>query len=123
MQKCYNADMYSKDFRKAALEYMDKGHTKEELYETFGIYPSRITAWRKLLKETGDLAPQYVETRSSKIDMKKLEQALERKPDATLEELAKPFGCTESAVYYALKRLKITVKKNKLDMKNSAYTK
>ena len=115
--------MYSKDYRKAALEYMEKGHTKEELYETFGIYPSRITAWRKLLKETGDLTPQYRETRSSKIDMKKLEQALERKPDATLEELAKPFGCTESAVYYALKRLKITVKKNSLDMKNNAYTK
>jgi len=102
---------YSIDFRKKAIEFMDKGHTKEELHEAFGIYPSRITAWRKLLKETGELKPQYRETRKRKIDLKELEQALERKPDATLAELAKLFDCTESAVHYALARLKITLKK------------
>lgn len=109
---------YSVDFRKKAIEYMDKGHTKEELYEAFGIYPSRISEWRRLLKETGDLKPQYRETRLSKIDLAKLEQALERKPDATLAELAKPFGCTEQAVHYALERLKITLKKSNLHTKN-----
>ena len=98
---------------------MEKGHTKEELYEAFGIYPSRITAWRKLQKETGSLEPQYRETRSRKIDLKKLEQAVERKPDAQLSELAKIFDCTETAVFYALKKLKITVKKNNLFMKNN----
>ena len=104
--------MYSIDFRKKAIEYMDKGHTKEELYEAFGIYPSRITAWRRLLKESGELKPKYRKTRKRKIDLKKLEAALERKPDAYLSELAKPFDCTETAVYYALKKIKATVKKN-----------
>ena len=102
---------YSIDFRMKAIEYMDKGHTKEELYEAFGIYPSRIFEWRKLQKETGELKAQYRKTRSSKINLNELEKALERKPDATLAELAKPFGCTEQAVHYALERLKITVKK------------
>ena len=105
---------YSIDFRKKAIEFMDKGHTKEELYEAFGIYPSRITEWRKLLRETGELNPQYREMRSRKIDLKELEQALERKPDATLAELGKLFGCTESGVHYALKRMKITLKKRPL---------
>jgi transposase len=105
---------YSVDLREKAIEYMDKGHTKEELYEAFGIYPSRVNAWRRLLKETGQLKPQYRETRSSKIDMKELERAVERKPDATLAELAKLFSCTEQAIHYALKRLKITVKKSSL---------
>jgi len=102
---------YSVDFRKAAIEYMDKGHTAGELYEAFGIYPSRVRKWRRLLAETGSLEPQYKETRESKIDMKELASALERNPDATLEELGKPFKVTESAVHYALERLKITVKK------------
>ena len=109
---------YSIDFREKAIEYMDKGHTKEELYEAFGIYPSRITEWRKLLRETGELNPQYRKTRSRKINLKELEQALERKPDATLAELAEPFGCTEQAVHYALKRLRITFKKNSSHTKN-----
>jgi transposase len=104
--------MYSIDFRKKAMEYWGKGHTKEELYEVFGIYPSRITAWRKLLRETGRLKAQYKETRESKIDMEKLTGAVERKPDATLGELAKIFRCTESAIFYALKRGKLTLKKN-----------
>jgi transposase len=105
---------YSEDFRKRALEYMDEGHTYDELYEAFKIYPSRISQWRKLQKETGGLKPQYRETRSSKIDMKKLEQALERKPDAHLSELAAIFDCTGQAIFYALKRMKVTVKKNSI---------
>ena len=105
---------YSEDFRKRALEYMDEGHTYDELYEAFKIYPSRISAWRKLQKETGGLKPQYRETRSSKIDMEKLKQALERKPDAYLSELAALFGCSDQAIFYALKRLKVTVKKNSI---------
>ena len=105
---------YSEDYRKRALEYMDEGHTYEELYEAFKIYPSRISQWRKLQEKTGGLKPQYRETRSGKIDMKRLEQELERKPDAYLSELAAIFGCTDQAIFYALKRLKITVKKNSI---------
>jgi transposase len=114
---------YSKDFRKRAVEYMNKGHTKEELYETFGIYPSRITAWRKLLRETGSLKPQYRKTRKRKIDLQKLAEAIERKPDAYLSEIAALFDCTEPAVFYALKKLKITGKKNSSHTKKSPNSK
>ena len=71
---------YSIDFRRAAIEYMEKGHSKEELKEAFGIYPSRINEWKKLQKETGSLKAQYLETRKSKIDMEELTKAVERKP-------------------------------------------
>ena len=102
---------YSIDYRKRAIEYMDEGHTEKELRTTFKIDPSTVRDWRKLLKETGTLKPQYRETRKRKIDSKKLEQALEKKPDATLPELAKQFNCTKQAIDAALKRLKITRKK------------
>jgi transposase len=114
---------YSKDFRKAAIEYWSKGHSKEELYEAFGIYPSRITAWRKLLKETGSLEPQYKETRERKIDLTELTAALERRPDATLGELARLFDCTESAIFYALKRAKLTLKKSNSDTQSNVLLK
>ncbi len=105
---------YSVDFRKRAIEYIDEGHTYKELYEAFKIYPSAIASWRKLLDGTGSLEPQYDQRDSTrKIDMSKLEQAVKEKPDAYLEELAAQFGCTKQAVFYALKRLELTYKKNK----------
>lgn len=105
---------YSVDFRRKAIEFMDKGHTGKELKEVFGIYPSEIAKWRKLLAETGSLEPQYKETRAGKIDMSKLQKAVEERPDAYLSELAKQFDCTKQAIYYALKRLRITRKKRHL---------
>ena len=114
---------YSKDYRKAAIDYWEKGHSKEELYEAFVIYPSRINDWKKLLKETGSLEPQYKETRKSKIDMEELTKAVERKPDATLAELAKLFGCTDSGICHALKRAKLPLKKNSSHTQNSVRLK
>jgi len=102
---------YSKDFRERALAYMDEGHTYKELYEAFKIHPSAIESWRKLLAETGSLEPQYRKTRKRKIDLEKLQQAIEEKPDAYLSELAKPFNCTPQAVFYALEKIDVTVKK------------
>jgi len=110
---------YSKDFRERALAYVDEGHTYKELYKAFKIYPSTIEDWRKLLAETGSLTPQYKKTRKRKIDLEKLQQALEEKPDAYLSELAKPFNCTEQAVFYALEKLDITLKKNPIPTKKS----
>jgi transposase len=104
---------YSVDFRKRAIEFMDEGHTAKELYTAFRIYPSEINKWRKLLDRTGSLKPQYPKTRKGKIDIKKLEQELERKPDLTLPELAKLFNCTKQSVDAALKKAKITRKKRR----------
>jgi transposase len=103
---------YSIDFRKRAIAFVDEGHTGKQLYEAFKIYPSQVSRWRKLHEETGSLEPKYRKTRKRKIDLQKLQQAIERKPDAYLSELAKQFDCTESAIHYALKRLKITLKKD-----------
>jgi transposase len=103
---------YSKDFRKRAIEYIEEGHTGKELYEAFKIYPSEVNKWKKLLKEKGSLEPQYKKTRVGKIDAEKLAVAAEEKPEAYLREHAKAFKCTKQAVHYALKRLRVSNKKN-----------
>jgi transposase len=72
-----------------------------------------------LLEETGSLKPRYKRTRKRKIDLEKLQKTVEEKPDSYLFELAKPFDCTEQAVFYALKKLKITVKKNDIHMRRN----
>lgn len=100
---------------------MDEGHTYRELYEAFKIHPSNIEAWRKLLAETGSLEPKYRERKSSgKIDMERLQRAVEEKPDAYLRELALEFGCSKQAVFYALKKLKLTYKKKHSPIRKSA---
>jgi len=90
---------------------MNEGHSQKELYEAFKIYPSTLNDWRKLLAETGSLEPQYAKEKKGKIDLKKLEAELERKPDLTLPELAKIFGCKKQSIHAALKKVKITRKK------------
>ena len=90
---------------------MDEGHSQKELYEAFKIYPSTVNKWRKLLAKTGNLNPQYPKRRKGKIDLKKLEQEIERKPDITLSELALIFNCKKQSVHAAEKKLKITYKK------------
>jgi transposase len=110
---------YSVDFRKRAVEFMDEGHTGKELYAAFKIYPSEVNKWRKLQEETGSLEPKYPKSRKGKIVIEELEKAVEKKPDAHLSELAKPFNCTKQAVFYALEKLKVKCKKNSLHMKKS----
>lgn len=102
---------YSEDYRKRAIEYYET-HTQKELYEAFKIYASEVNKWKILLAETGSLKPNYPKTREKKIDMKKLAMAVEEKPGAYLREHAVAFGCTKQAVHYAMKKLKVTNKKN-----------
>ncbi len=109
---------YSVDYREAAIAYWRAGHSKEELYEAFKIYPSRVYEWMRLEERTGTLKPSYPKRRKRKIDLEELRRAVERKPDAYLAELAKQFNCTEQAVFYALKKVDITTKKKSTLIRN-----
>ncbi|MDR2476994.1 MAG: transposase [Treponema sp.] len=65
------------------------------------------------------LASGYYQTtikreRVRKIDKAVLRQAVADWPDAFLKEYAEQFGCTATAVFYALEKLDITRKKNRL---------
>lgn len=102
---------YSEDYRRRAIEYYET-HTQKELYEAFKIYASEVNKWNKLLTETGSLEPKYPKMRTKKIDLEKLAMAVEEKPGAYLREHALAFGCTKQAVHYAMKKLKLSNKKN-----------
>jgi transposase len=63
-------------------------------------------------------------TCEKKINKEALRRAVKERPDSELSELAEPFGCTHQAVFYALKRMGITLKKRhshtRKNQKNSA---
>ena len=109
---------YSIDYRRRAVEYKDSGHTFEELREAFKIPCITYYDWMEKL-ENGYYERDAKRERRRKIDRERLRRAAAENPDACLYELAQQFGCTPQAVFYMLKKMKITLKKRLLPMRKS----
>ncbi len=99
---------YSLDFRKQVFKVKEKNNfTFEETSKHFGITIRSLFRWSKRLE------PKLKRDKpASKVDMKRLEKDVKKHPDSYQYERAEKFGVTQSAIYYALKRLGISVKKN-----------
>lgn len=103
---------YSIDLRTRALDYLEKGGSKEEASRIFGVTIRTLFNWIKRKKIDG-LAPQKrKERRPHKIENEKLKAYLQEHPDAYLREIAQSLGAALTTVFYACKRLKINLKKN-----------
>ena len=103
---------YDVNFRRRALEYWNDGHSKAATAKVFGIGTSTLQQWKSQLNETGKLEPKKRRETWRKIDPEKLKEYLKSHPDAYLKEMAEEFDCSEVAIFKALKRLKISRKKN-----------
>ena len=108
---CYTVSMsYDVKFREKALAYLRAGHSYQETSSVFGISPNTLNAWDKQEKRTGTLERKY-RSYSTKVTEESLQAYLADKPDAYQHEMARHFGCAQSTIGSALKRLKITRKK------------
>ena len=94
------------------MDFIEEGHTVQEAHEIFKVGTTTLKEWKKLLKEQGTLEKRPLERKHKKICLAKLKAYMNENPDSYLRETAKEFDCTEQAIFYALKRLKITRKKN-----------
>ena len=103
---------YSIDYRKRTIEYRQAGHTLEETHQIFKVSKTTIREWEKQLKETGNLEKKELHRGSRKIDPEELKAYVAEHPDAYQSEMAEVFQCSESGIRYALKRHKITRKKD-----------
>ena len=109
---------YSKDFIERAVAYRREGHTFEQLREAFGIPSATYYDWERKL-ENGHFDVKVKRERKRKIDKEALKRSVMEKPDAFLSEYAEEFGCTPTALFYALEKLNISRKKSPLPiMKN-----
>ena len=109
---------YSMDYKKRAVAYKQEGHTFQQLREAFGIPSETYYQWEQKLR-SGYYETPIKRERKRKIDKEALRQAVADKPDAFLKEYAEQFGCTPTAVFYALEKLDITRKKRLSPITNS----
>jgi transposase len=101
---------YSVDFRKKVLEHLETS-TIHRTAEVFKIARSAISAWKKLLKDTGSLKPAPLVRKPRKLDHEKLIEYVKAHPDAYLREIAAEFGVVIETVRKALIKLGYTQKK------------
>ena len=104
---------YSYDLRIKALDFIEKGGSKVKASRVFGVTVQTLINWSKR-KRSGNLTPNRKrETKPRKLEAEKLRTYIEKYPDQYLREIAEEFGVTPTAVFYACKRLKITLKKRR----------
>ena len=102
---------YDIKFRKRTIEYLESGHTYRETAEIFGISPNTLATWVKKQKERGTLEDPPKKRKPRKIDHQKLQEYLEKHPDAYQSEIAEYFQCKQASVSNYLKRRGYTRKK------------
>ncbi len=102
--------VYSIDLRQRALNYIANGGSRLEASKIFGVTVPTLGNWLSRQRQQ-DLAPKINGSKPSKIDSEKLKKYIEEHPDSYLREIAEKFNSTLQAVFYACKRLKITLKK------------
>lgn len=101
---------YSIDFRRKVLEIKERDSLSiEETAHRFGISESSVFRWSKRLEPCRTRNKE-----ATKINMAALALDVEDKPDSCQQERADRFGCSQRGICEALKRLKITRKKNVL---------
>ena len=103
---------YDIKYRQRALSYLSEGNGYRKTAAVFKVSTSTLQMWKSQLNETGTLAPKKRKETWRKIDPVKLRKYVEEHPDAYQHEIAAAFGVRLYAIQKALKRLKITRKKN-----------
>ena len=103
---------YSLDLKKRVLSFIEEGHSKVDASKLFPVSKRSVFLWAKEKKEQGDLKLKVRDRKPYKIDDERLIEYIQKNPDHYLREIADFFQVSISAVFYALRRLKRTYKKN-----------
>lgn len=103
---------HSKDLRARAIKYVEQGGSIKEACRIFEMSRSSFQRWRSIKAKTGTLSPKSRIKSPYKIDNELLKIYINEHPDAYLNEIASHFEVTIPCISIALKRLKITRKKN-----------
>ena len=94
------------------MEYWNDGHSKRATAAVFKVSTFTLQQWKNRLNETGNLEAKKRRETWKKIEPAKLKEYIEQHPDAFLKEIGDAFGCSDVAILKALKRLRISRKKN-----------
>ena len=99
---------YSLDFRQRVLKIKaEEELSMSEVANRFGVGVASVMRWSKVIEQK--LTRQRP---AIKLDMEALKKDVELHPDAYLKERASRFNVTHMSIWFALKRLNVTCKKN-----------
>jgi transposase len=107
---------YSMDLRQRVAQAVDQQEgSLRQLARRFCVSLSFITRLLALRRQTGSLTPRPHQGGPPPLldgeQRQRLRQLLREQPDALLDELAQPLGCSRMTVWRALRKFKITRKK------------
>lgn len=100
----------SNDLRKRVIEFCKKGGTQTEAAQRFQVSRKSIYIW--LQSKTPYTSKIPGPRKPHKLDWEALRRYAEKNDDAFLKEMAEEFKVGITAVWYALKKMKISRKKN-----------
>ena len=99
---------YSLDFRQRVFKLKtSRSLTYRETSELFGLNIRTLFRWKKNMQPKGTRNKP-----ATKVDMEALKQDVIHNPDRYQYERAQDLGVSKSAIFYALKRLGMSYKKN-----------
>ena len=98
---------YSLDLREKVMDYIENGDSVTKAAKVFGIGRASIYRWL----ERKELAATKVEHRQRLLDRRELLKDIQENPEARLKQRAEKFGVSITAIFKALKKMKITRKK------------
>lgn len=99
---------YSLDLRQRVVKFVENGGSKAEASRRYEVSRWCVQDWC----QRPNLAPKKVKRRSRKLDWEALRRDVQENPDALLRERAEHFGVHINAIWYALKEMEQTYKKN-----------
>jgi transposase len=103
--------MHKLEVRKVVIDLLEKKHKSvKEVGDLINISSRSIFRWKALAKK-GSLQPRTNGPRRRKLDPEALRVYILKNPDHILNTMAEHFKVGKSAIWYCLKRMKITLKK------------
>lgn len=103
---------YSVDLRKRVLDFIESGGSKVEASHLFKVSLKSVFNWVRQKRREGNLEVKIRALGGYKINEDQLRAYVEQHPDHYLREIASALGFSTSGIKSALKRLKISYKKN-----------
>lgn len=101
---------YSSDLRKRVVGFCKKGGTQTEASARFQVSRKSIYNWLNSATPYTSKAPGP--KKGYKLDWESLRRYAEKNDDAFLKEIAEEFKVGTTTVWHALKKMKISRKKN-----------
>jgi transposase len=110
------------ELRERIVSFVEAGNKQTVAAKIFNVTTATVKNYLKMKKDKGSLSPKPLNRTFRKIDPVELAAFFEKNPDAPLKAASSHFGVTESGIFRALKKVKITLKKRSLSTHNKTKT-